>query len=105
MNELYMVNGLDVEDADKNSYIKQVLRKLGVIVIVINLNGPGGGCPECCIIGTEKNLFNWFAHPNLGYDFQATSRKELSEEFQVKFEKFDLKKINKSEKDLIKMVL
>lgn len=103
MNQLFVVYGLDIVDANKNSYIKKVLKKLGVIVIVINSSSGGGGCPECCIIGTEKNLFSWFAHENLGYDFLATSRADLFYEYQIKFEEFDLKKINKSEKDLIEM--
>lgn len=99
---LTMVYGIDIADADE-LYRHQVIEQLGVIVLIIKEIGPGGGNPYCCLVGKKEDLFRWFAHDTLGYDFTG-SEEEIQEEFGCDFEEFDPKKTGKTIEEIIKGV-
>ena len=64
---VYMMYDVDISDADELFYRQQVMRYLGIVVLIRNLSGPGGGNPQCTLIGRKEDLIEYCEDEDLGF--------------------------------------
>lgn len=64
---IYAMYDVDISDGDELSYRQQVIKHFGIIVMIINPYGPGGGNPQCCLIGKKEDLIEFCEDENLGF--------------------------------------
>jgi len=88
-----MIYDIDIADAYEQFYKDQVFKHFGVFVVILRSMG-SFNIPQCCLIGQDKDLREWFAD-DLGYG-------EKIEDSDFEIEDFDLKKIDKKPQYLIK---
>ena len=93
---LKVLYNTDCIGADEEGYIYKILMKFGVLIVIKELYGPGGGSPMVTLFGDEKNIIKWLKHPTLGY---GISDEEL-EEWLPK--PYNQKKVGISKKKIIK---
>jgi len=58
---------VDISDADELFYRQQVMRYYGIVVLIRNLSGPGGGNPQCSLIGRREDLIEYCEDEDLGF--------------------------------------
>lgn len=64
---VYMMYDVDISDADELFYRQQVMRYYGIVVLIRNLSGPGGGNPQCSLIGRREDLIEYCEDEDLGF--------------------------------------
>lgn len=64
---VYMMYDVDISDADELFYRQQVMRYYGIVVLIRNLSGPGGGNPQCSLIGRKEDLIEYCEDEDLGF--------------------------------------
>ena len=62
-----MMYDVDISDADELFYRQQVMRYYGIVVLIRNLSGPGGGNPQCSLIGRKEDLIEYCEDEDLGF--------------------------------------
>jgi len=62
-----MMYDVDISDADELFYRQQVMRYYGIVVLIRNLSGPGGGNPQCSLIGRREDLIEYCEDEDLGF--------------------------------------